>query len=92
VLGDNRMKLNDIYEENGIYFIVVELKNGNVSKAIPLSRWVLKNYIGSTQDALNVYENYLLEQISKAHPYNRVKWEETLKITKDILNSISECS
>lgn len=53
------MKLNEIYEENGVYFIVTKLINGLVSQSIPLSRWILKNYVGSTQDALNVFEEMI---------------------------------
>lgn len=59
------MNIGDIYEKNEVYFIVVELTHGQVTKSMPLSRWILKNYIGSTQDALNVFE----EMIKKCKGY-----------------------
>jgi hypothetical protein len=54
-------KIGDIYFRNGVYFIVTELINGRLSDSIPLSRYILQNYIGSTQEALNIFQ----EKISK---------------------------
>lgn len=66
-------KVGDIYKEEGIYFIVTELINNQLSESMPLSRWILLNYIGSTQDALEIFKekifNYntteLLNNVSK---------------------------
>jgi len=49
-------KVGDIYKENGVYFIVTELINNVLSNSIPLSRWVLSRYIGSTEGALEIFE------------------------------------
>lgn len=44
--------IGDIYEKDGVYFVVTKLINNNLSKSIPLSRYILLNYIGLTENAL----------------------------------------
>jgi hypothetical protein len=49
-------KIGDVYEKNEVYFIITEIVDGELSYSIPLSRWILANYIGLTEDALNIFK------------------------------------
>jgi len=53
-------KLGDIYEENEVYYIILEISNIGmgpyISRTMPLSRWILLNMIGTIQDAVIIFE------------------------------------
>lgn len=53
--------IGDIYEKDGVYFVVTKLINNNLSKSIPLSRYILLNYIGLTENALKIFEEKVLQ-------------------------------
>jgi hypothetical protein len=50
-------KIGDIFDKDGVYFIITEITNGVMIHSIPLSRYILKNYIGKTEDALKIFQD-----------------------------------
>jgi hypothetical protein len=57
-------RVGDIYDKDGVYFIIIGITktiDGITSEAIPLSRYILSNYTGTTKDALNAYADLILE-------------------------------
>jgi hypothetical protein len=50
-------KVGDVFFKNEVYYIITEIENNTISKSMPLSRWILQNFIGSTIDALNIMQD-----------------------------------
>jgi hypothetical protein len=55
-------ELYDVYLKDGVYYVVTEFTQtrfDRIYKSIPLSRWILHNHIGSTEDARNLLESMM---------------------------------
>ena len=54
----NNLKLGDVYLlEDRVYYKVIETNSDGTSKSIPLSRWILCNYKGDTEKALEIFKD-----------------------------------